>query len=175
MQTLNSILEWLGNSLSVPNLLLVSLMVLAFWILQKAQQRKSFEIGDMLLDESGKPSSARFAVMISLGLTSYLLSYVVINKRVDDDTIFYMFLAYTITWASSKSLEKAIDAWSNRGNDRPRSYSGRSRREDDEEELYQDRAQPREDLTVQITRSDENSDQPRRTRERTRPTFRDRS
>jgi hypothetical protein len=151
-------------------------MVLAFWILQKAQQRKSFEIGDMLLDESGKPSSARFAVMISLGLTSYLLSYVVINKRVDDDTLFYMFLAYTITWASSKSLEKAIDAWSNRGSDRSSSYSGRRRRtEDEEEDLYQERSQPREDLTVQITRSDENSDQPRRARERNRPTFRDRS
>ena len=100
---------------NVPNLLLISLMLLAFWVFSRAQSQPTFEIGDMLRDDSGKPSSSRFAVLVSLGLSSYLVAYAVINKSLDNTSTLYMFYAYIITWSSSKALEKFIEAWSNKG------------------------------------------------------------
>ena len=109
--------ELLQIVFSVPNMILASLMVSAFWVFSRAQAQPTFDIGDMLRDDSGKPSSSRFAVLVSLGLSSYLLAYALIHKSLDDTSTLYMFYAYIITWSSSKALEKFIDAWANKGRD----------------------------------------------------------
>ena len=98
---------------TIPNLLLVTLIAMGFWVFSKAQQRPTFEIGDMLIDENGKASSSRFAVFIALALSTYLLAFVTINKTVDGNTLLYLFGIYIVTWASSKSLENLIQAWGN--------------------------------------------------------------
>lgn len=112
----NSIILWLGSAATIPNALLVFLVALSAWVLHTAQREPSFDIGQMLTDENGKPSSSRFAVLISLGITSYILAYVFVNKKVEDSTLQNMFYAYIITWASSKAVEKLIDAWSGKRN-----------------------------------------------------------
>lgn len=117
MERFTTVVHWIADWLTIPNLLLGTILVVGLWILKTAQARPEFEVGQMLVDENGKPSSSRFAVFICLGLTSYLLAYAFITKdTVSDETLFYMFLAYIVTWASSKTLERAIEAWLNRGN-----------------------------------------------------------
>lgn len=113
---LTKFVEWLVGSANVPNAVLVFLILLSAWILRTAQRDPQFEIGIMLTDDNGKPSSSRFAVLISLGVTSYLIAYVFVHKNVSDSTLLDMFYAYIITWASSKSVEKLIDAWAGKRN-----------------------------------------------------------
>lgn len=101
--------------LTIPNILLVCLLILAAWVFMVAQASPKFDTVEMLLDESGKASSSRFAVFIALGLSTYLLSYAFINKSISDDNLLYMFGVYIVTWAGSKTLEKAVEGWGNRG------------------------------------------------------------
>lgn len=108
--------EWFIGVANVPNAILAFLIVLSAWILRTAQKDTRFEIGLMLTDEHGKPSSSRFAVLISLGITSYLLAYVFIHRSVEDPILLNMFYAYIVTWAASKSVEKIIDAWAGKRN-----------------------------------------------------------
>lgn len=91
---------------TVPNVLLTSLLLLGAWVLNKAQKNPSFEISHMLVDERGKPSSSRLAVFVAIGMSSYLLAYVVTNNKISDEYLFYFYLAFLLTWASSKGLEK---------------------------------------------------------------------
>lgn len=108
--------EWVAGIADVPNGILIFLIVLSAWILLTAQKDPRFEIGQMLTDENGKPSSSRFAVLISLGITSYLLAYVFITRSVSETILLNMFYAYIVTWAASKSVEKIIDAWAGKRN-----------------------------------------------------------
>lgn len=107
--------ELLPSLFNVPNLILLSLMVLAFWVFTRAQVQSNLKVGEMIMDKNGKASSSRLAVLISLGLSSYLISYVVINKSLDATSTLYMFYAYIITWSSSKALEKFIEVWGSKG------------------------------------------------------------
>jgi hypothetical protein len=100
--------------LTVPTILLTSLLLLGAWVLKKAQQNPSFEISHMLVDERGKPSGSRLAVFVALGTSTYMLVYVVSNHRIDDQYLFYFYLAYLLTWASSKGLEKFAAALGSR-------------------------------------------------------------
>ena len=122
MTLLVPILGWLAEAATVPNILLLFLTALSAWVLVTAQRHPTFDIGLMLTDDKGKPSSSRFAVLISLGITSYIVVYAFIHKLVGDAMLFNLFCAYIITWASSKAVEKLIDAWaaSKTANDAPK-------------------------------------------------------
>ena len=113
---LEKIVELVVGTINVPNAILVFIIFLSAWVLSTAQKSPTFEIGLMLTEDSGKPSSSRFAVLISLGITSYILAYAFVNKSVSESTLLSMFYAYIVTWASSKSVEKLIDAWAGKKN-----------------------------------------------------------
>ncbi len=119
--------------LTIPNLLLSSLLGLAVWVLFSASRSVRFDPVDMLLDERGKASSSRLAVFVALAVSTFIMVYFTTNKGVDDETLLYMFGAYIMTWAGSKTLEKGVEAWSHK---RP-SSSGRYNRYE-EEESYSD-------------------------------------
>jgi hypothetical protein len=105
-------LDWLIENFNVPNVLLTSLLLLGLVVLVSALNLSNFRLGDMIIDERGKASSSRIAMFIALGLSSYMLAYLTINKKVDDDTLFYIYAVYLITWAGSKTLDKLVSAWS---------------------------------------------------------------
>lgn len=116
--------------ITVPNILLLILMALGIWVLISAQRSSLFNAVDMLLDENGKASSSRLALFAALSVSSFVLVYATINRSVGDTTMFYMFCAYVLTWAGSKSLEKAIDLWLNRGSPAGSGYQDYPQRRD---------------------------------------------
>ena len=118
--------------LNIPNLLLSSLLGLAVWVLYSASRSARFDPVDMLLDERGKASSSRLAVFVALAVSTFMLVYFTTNKGVDDETLLYMFGAYIMTWAGSKTLEKGVEAWSHK-----RPAPGRYNRYD-EDDSYSD-------------------------------------
>jgi hypothetical protein len=103
------------EAVTIPNTLLTILMALGVWVLISAQRSHLFNAVDMLLDENGKASSSRLALFVALSVSTFMLAYITINKSVGDTTLFYMYCAYILTWAGSKSLERALDIWMNRG------------------------------------------------------------
>lgn len=113
---ISKLVLWIEATANIPNALLIFLIALSAWVLRTAQKNEKFEIGLMLVDENGKPSSSRFAVLICLGITSYILIYAFVNKSVGENILLSMFYAYIVTWAASKSIEKIIDAWACRRN-----------------------------------------------------------
>lgn len=108
-------MEHLIAFLNIPNLLLGSLLGLAVWVLYSASRSQRFDPVDMLLDDRGKASSSRLAVFVALAVSTFMMVYFTTNKRVDDETLLYMFGAYIMTWAGSKTLEKGVEAWSSKG------------------------------------------------------------
>jgi hypothetical protein len=105
-------LDWLHAHGTVPNLLLILLLGLGFIVLVSATRISHFRLGDMIIDERGKASSSRISMFIALGLSSYMLAYLTINKTVSDETLLYVYVAYLLTWASSKTLDKFVSGWS---------------------------------------------------------------
>ena len=103
------------EAITIPNTLLTILLGLGVWVLFSAQRSHLFNAVDMLLDENGKASASRLAMFVALSLSTFMLAYVTINKSVGDTTLFYMYCAYILTWAGSKSLERALDIWMQRG------------------------------------------------------------
>lgn len=99
---------------TIPNTLLLTLIALGVWVLFSASRSNRFHAVDMLLDEQGNASSSRLAVFVALSLSTFMLAYVTINKTVGDETLLYMYGAYILTWAGSKTLEKGLEAWTNR-------------------------------------------------------------
>jgi hypothetical protein len=105
-------INWLMENATIPNLLLFLLLGLGAIVLISALRADGFRLGDMIIDERGKASSSRISMFIALGLSSYMLAYLTINRKVEDDTLFYIYAVYLLTWASSKTLDKAVSAWS---------------------------------------------------------------
>lgn len=114
MAQLNFLIEWWTSMIDFPALILLIIFMLGTYVLWQTQRASNdFDFADMLRDEAGKPSSARLAVFVCLGITSWGLMYVIIkgNGTVDNT----LFLGYTAIWSGAKIAEKALDAWANRG------------------------------------------------------------
>jgi archaellum biogenesis protein FlaJ (TadC family) len=102
-------------TISTPSVVLFGILLFAVYVAFKAQKRDDFDFADMLRDETGKPSALRTSIFVSLAITSWVLVYIVIEKRVSDSTLFNLFAIYIAVWSGAKVAEKAIDAWAARG------------------------------------------------------------
>lgn len=116
METAFSILKFIGTALSnldFPALVLMLLFLMGAWVLKKTQQNPAndFDFADMLRDEAGKPSAARLAVFVCLGITSWAFMYQLIHDGKIDA---WIFLGYTAIWSGAKVAEKLVDAYSGR-------------------------------------------------------------
>lgn len=104
-------LQGIADLITVPNLMLLFLSVMGLLILMSATKRSGFRLGDMIVDERGKASSSRVSMFVALCVSSYMLTFLTINSKVSDDTLFYIYTVYLVTWASSKTLDKIVTAW----------------------------------------------------------------
>jgi cell division protein FtsW (lipid II flippase) len=103
--------EWLLENATAPNLVLCLLLGLGCVVLMSSSKEPPGRLGNLLADESGKVSSSRLAMFIALGISSYMLVYLTINRKVNDETLFYVYAVYLISWASSKTLDKLVGVW----------------------------------------------------------------
>lgn len=120
MAYVDGFLAWWVNMIDFPALVLLILLLVFAWVLNKTQKNpdNEFDFADMLKDDQGKPSASRMAVFVCLALSSWAIMYLVINNksRIDLTTIF---IAYMVIWSGQKVAEKFLDVWGRRGGVEP--------------------------------------------------------
>lgn len=117
------ILRWLSANITVPHFTLAVLLGLCFWIFWQAQKSPEFDIVQLMTDENGKASASRFAILISVATTSYLMFYVTQQGRngqpFSEQFVLTIFITYILTWSASKTIETIVTLWINRGKAAP--------------------------------------------------------
>lgn len=91
----------------VPLFILVVMMFSVWRLVVYAQRKPDFNIERMFLDDDGKPSAARFIMLLAFAFSCWYLAVRVLSGN-PDPTEFYAFLA---AWASSLTLLKAAEKW----------------------------------------------------------------
>ena len=115
MDTLNVLL----GSLDFPALVLTFMLVGMAVAMASAQRRADFDWGDAFRDEHGKVSWFRAAIVVCLGVSSWVLIYAFMNgmRAAYDaaelvqvlEVLFKYFLAYMIVWSGAKIVEKSLE------------------------------------------------------------------
>lgn len=99
--------DYLQSKSFAPTLILACLLLLAAWVLLRAQRRPDFDLADMLRDDAGKLSSTRIFAFISLAITSWILAYLTVTEKLNENYYLY----YLVTWSGATVLMKFIDRW----------------------------------------------------------------
>ena len=116
MELLAQFSGWFGRVFDLPAILLVAIMVVFGYVLRQIQKDKAnrFEFADIFLDESGKASAARMMVLISGGVSSWGLMYMLMHDTEGKiEPIFY--ISYMAVWSGSAIAVKALEIWAGRG------------------------------------------------------------
>ena len=101
--------HWLLKMIDFPALVLILVFALgAYVIYQTHRADNGFDFSDMLRDTEGKASSARLAMFVCLGISSWGVMYMIVHTGTIDSLLF---LGYTAIWSGQKVAEKAIDAY----------------------------------------------------------------
>lgn len=92
----------------------VTLVAGLLWIMLvlRAARIGGFSWAGALKDDAGKESALRFAVLVALVISSWLLMYVSLNviKNGDDmQALFPFFATYLAVWSGAKVVEKLLD------------------------------------------------------------------
>lgn len=100
---------WL-TMVDLPALVLLILLCLGGYVLYKTQANptNNFDFADMLRDDSGKPSGFRLALFVCLGISSWVIMFLVVKAKAIDPIIF---IAYIAIWSGAKIAEKFIDMY----------------------------------------------------------------
>lgn len=112
MKHIEAVWVWWSAMIDFPALILLIIFALGLFVLWKTQQKTNFDFADMLRDENGKPSSARLAVFVCLGITTWGFMYILIKRGGEIDP--WIFLGYAAIWSGAKIAETFIHAYSGR-------------------------------------------------------------
>lgn len=94
-----------------PAVILLMLTMMGGYVMYKTQKNPSnnFDFADMLRDEKGKPSALRLAIFVCLGISSWVVMYLVTTTKAIDT---WIVLGYMVIWSGAKVAEKLVDAYS---------------------------------------------------------------
>lgn len=91
----------------LPLVSLVFMAVLLVRILQKAQQNKTFDVGDFLRGQDGKASWHRI-----IGFLCFMVhTWVVFARTVADKITVEELALYCLTWSGTATLVQGMEAW----------------------------------------------------------------
>ena len=116
------------HSIDLPAMMMVSMMVLFVYVLVQIQKSKDndFNFADLFLDDNKKASVGRMMSLVSGGVSSWVIMYMVIHDSDSKiDPVYYGI--FVGVWSGQRVAEKLIDAWAgNRGgkNDNGNDNSG---------------------------------------------------
>ena len=101
------------NTLSVPHVLLFLGLMLVVSVLYSAHKNKSFDVSELLKAPDGKPSATRFASLVALVISSW----VVVSglTKLSGSDFNSIFMLYVLTWSGSKTVETVANAWAAKG------------------------------------------------------------
>lgn len=95
---MSAIQAWLKANADLATVTLVAMLLVAAWIMWKAQKRSDFDFAQMLLDEAGKPSALRLSIMGSFAISSW----VVMHDTLDNTLTDWEFVSYLAVWSGAK-------------------------------------------------------------------------
>lgn len=89
-------------------LVILFMMMLAVWrLVVYAQRKPDFNIEKIFLDDEGKPSAARFVMLMAFAFSCWYMACARLAGAVTANE-FYAFLA---TWGSSPTLMRLAERW----------------------------------------------------------------
>ncbi len=93
--------EWLTPT----NVVLALTLVLAAFVVVRAQRRQDFDFADAMRGFDGKASIARIASLGAFAASTWVVMNATVGGKITDA----MFLTYCVTWSGSMLLSKWID------------------------------------------------------------------
>lgn len=102
-------IDWISK-LDIATAVMIIILIMGGWVLWKVQKdpNNDFDFEDMMRDDTGKPSSFRLAVFISLAVSTWVIMYIVLKTNSIDS---WIFVAYLGIWSGAKVAESAIQAY----------------------------------------------------------------
>lgn len=91
----------------VPLVILVVEMFAVWRLVVYAQRKPGFAIEQIFLDDQGKPSSARFVMLLAFAFSCWYLS----AARLSGNATANEFYAFLAAWAASPTLMKLAERW----------------------------------------------------------------
>ena len=96
-------------NVDLPAIMLALMLLLAGFVMWRAQKRSGFDFGNMLRDESGKESGVRIGVLVSLAVSSWtLMNHALLAGPSINPQIFGL---YVFAWSGALVFVKAADKW----------------------------------------------------------------
>jgi hypothetical protein len=97
-------------NIDLPAIMLFIMLLLATYVMWKAQKKEGFDFGNMLRDENGKESAVRIGVLVSLGVSSWtLMNHALLAGAEISEGIFSI---YVFGWSGALVFVKVADKWS---------------------------------------------------------------
>ena len=94
----------------IPLVILVLMLSIVGYTLLLAQRRNDFDIAQIFCDETARPTTARFIMLLAFGFSCYYLTSKLLSGNTDPGE-FYAFLA---AWSSSLAMLKLAEKWDGR-------------------------------------------------------------
>lgn len=99
----------LSLNIDLPAIVLLIMLLVAAYVMWKAQQRRTFDFSNMLRDESGKESSVRIGILVSLAVSSWVvMNHALLAGKDINPQIFGL---YIFGWSGALVFVKAADKW----------------------------------------------------------------
>jgi hypothetical protein len=96
-------------NIDLPAIMLFVMLLLAGYVMLKAQQKEGFDFGNMLRDENGKESAVRIGVLVSLGVSSWtLMNHALLAGANISEGVFAI---YVFGWSGALVFVKVADRW----------------------------------------------------------------
>jgi hypothetical protein len=88
-----------------PAIMLLAMVGMFIWVLNKAQIREDFDASQFLRDENGKLSSLRLFAFVCLCTHTWVIAVETMSSRITENQM----IIYAATWSSSLILKSLID------------------------------------------------------------------
>lgn len=113
LDIINTVISALVAGFNLPSAALLIMFIGAFYVLNAAQKRSDFDLGNMFKNDSGKESAVALGVLIAIILSGWTLVYDTITNGTIDPTIYSIYLGiWSGTTMGTKLLEVLKMKWS---------------------------------------------------------------
>lgn len=94
-------MSWIEAHTNTADIMLVLLLLVATWVVWRAQQRQDFDFAEMLQDDSHKASALRLGVLGSFAISSWIVLHDTLAGTISD----WQFGTYLGVWSGAKVAE----------------------------------------------------------------------
>jgi hypothetical protein len=98
---------WIEAHANTADIMLVVLLLVAAWVVWKAQQRQDFDFAEMLVDQDHKASALRLGILGSFAISSWIVLHDTLAGTISD----WQFGTYLTVWSGAKVAETFAQRW----------------------------------------------------------------